>query len=235
MSDSQRPTVDLEARAIIFDLDGTLIDTYDTHRTAWRDACREAGIELTDEMFAWSFGRNNPTIIERLWTDAGRPCPTPEEMEHIAEKKEDDFRATLLHDRPVMPGVPDFCRRMASQGWLLGIGTSAPKGNLDAARRVLDLDDCITAAATGDELTRGKPDPEVFQLVASRLGVLPRRCVVIEDAPAGIDAAIAGDMTAIGIASTGRTPQELSHASLVVASFEELDDRTMNEFVPLTD
>ena len=66
------------ARAIIFDLDGTLIDTYDTHRDAWRDTCREAGIDLTDEMFAWSFGRSNPTIIERLWSDAGRSRPSAE-------------------------------------------------------------------------------------------------------------------------------------------------------------
>ena len=220
---------------MIFDLDGTLIDTYEAHRAAWRNACAAAGIELTDEMFAWSFGRGNPTIIERLWTDAGLPHPSPMEMERIAHAKEEDFRSTLLRERPVMPGVPAFCRRMAARGWRLGIGTSAPEGNLEVARRVLDLDDCIAASANGDELSRGKPDPEVFLLVAERLGVLPERCVVVEDAPAGVDAAIAGGMTAVGIASTGRTPQELSHASLVIDAFEALDDPTMDRLVPEVD
>jgi len=219
-------------RAIIFDLDGTLIDTYDTHRDAWRDTCREAGIDLTDEMFAWSFGRSNPTIIERLWSDAGRSRPSAEELERIAERKEDDFRRALLRDRPVMPGVPEFCRRMLDRGWSLGIGTSAPRGNLDAALGILEIGDAITAAATGDELTRGKPDPEVFQLVATRLGVPPHRCIVVEDAPAGVDAALAAGMTAIGIASTGRTRGELSHASVVVDSFEEIDDPTLDNLVP---
>lgn len=232
MTAATRTEGEVDPRAVIFDLDGTLIDTYETHRIAWRDTCAGYGIDLTDAMFAWSFGRNNPTIIERLWSDAGHDRPSPRGMEEIAERKEDDFRRALARERPVMPGVPELCRRLATRGWRLGIGTSAPRGNLEAAMDILGLADCIGAAATGDEVTRGKPDPEVFQLVATRLQVQPSRCIVVEDAGAGIDAAIAAGMSSIGIVSTGRTRSELEHASLVIHDFQELDDSSLDTLVP---
>ena len=90
-------------RGAIFDLDGTLIDTYDAHHAAWRSACAANGIELTTGMFAWSFGRTNPSIIRRFWADAGRPVPTDAEIDPY-------WRRLIEHnrDRLIDPANPDL-------------------------------------------------------------------------------------------------------------------------------
>ena len=209
-------------RGAIFDLDGTLIDTYQAHHDAWHSACAAHGIDLTPEMFAWSFGRTNPSIIRRFWADAGRPDPTDEEIDAVAEEKEADFRAELTGDFPAMPGVPDLLADLRRSGFRIAIGTSAPRGNLELAVDLLGIGDLVDASVCGGEVTHGKPDPEVFVLAAERLGIPVARCVVVEDAGAGIDAAHAGGMAAVGIVSTGRTHAELDHADLVVDRFDSL-------------
>ena len=202
--------------AAIFDLDGTLIDTYDAHHAAWRTACAANGIELTPAMFAWSFGRTNPAIIRRFWADEGRAEPDDGTIERVAEAKETDFRTELDRSFPAMPGVPELIAGLRERGFAVAIGTSAPRENLELAVDRLGIADLIDASVCGGEVTLGKPDPEVFLLAAKRLGVPPDRCVVVEDAGAGIDAAQAGGMSSIGIVSTGRTDAELAHADLVV-------------------
>lgn len=209
-------------RGAIFDLDGTLIDTYQAHHAAWHSACAAHGIDLTPEMFAWSFGRTNPSIIRRFWADAGRPDPTDEEIDAVAEEKETDFRTELARDFPAMPGVPELLRELRNGGFRIAIGTSAPRGNLELAVGLLGIEDLVDASVCGGEVTHGKPDPEVFVLAAGRIGVPTSRCVVVEDAGAGIDAARAGGMAAVGIVSTGRTHAELDHADLVVDRFDSL-------------
>ncbi|MAB72644.1 MAG: hypothetical protein CMJ54_09075 [Planctomycetaceae bacterium] len=208
--------------AAIFDLDGTLIDTYDAHHAAWRTACAANGIELTPAMFAWSFGRTNPAIIRRFWADEGRAEPDDGTMERVAEAKETDFRTELDRSFPAMPGVPELIAGLRERGVAVAIGTSAPRENLELAVDRLGIADLIDASVCGGEVTLGKPDPEVFLLAAKRLGVPPDRCVVVEDAGAGIDAAQAGGMSSIGIVSTGRTDAELAHADLVVDRFDVL-------------
>ncbi len=210
-------------QAAIFDLDGTLIDTYEAHQAAWRDACARNGIELTPAMFAWSFGRTNPSIIRRFWQDAGRPEPDAETIDRVADQKESEFRAELVRRFPAMPGVPELMEGLHAAGFGIAIGTSAPRENLDLALRELGVAELVTASVCGPEVAHGKPDPEVFLLAASRLGVDPSRCVVVEDAGAGIDAARAGGMASIGLVSTGRTPEELAHADLVVDRFDRME------------
>lgn len=212
-------------RGAIFDLDGTLIDTYDAHHSAWRSACAANDIEMTTEMFAWSFGRTNPSIIRRFWADVGRPEPSDAEIEAVAEEKEADFRAELARDFPAMPGVPELLADLRRHGFRIAIGTSAPQGNLDLAVELLGIGDLLDASVCGTEVTHGKPDPEVFMLAARRIGLEPGCCVVVEDAGPGIDAARAGGMGAIGIVSTGRTHAELDHADLVVDRFDSLQVR----------
>jgi beta-phosphoglucomutase len=121
-----------------------------------------------------------------------------------------------------MPGVPELVLGLRETGFAIAIGTSAPRENLELAADRLGIADLIDASVCGGEVTHGKPDPEVFLLAAERLGVSPGRCVVVEDAGAGIDAAQAGGMSSIGIVSTGRTAAELDHADLVVDRFDVL-------------
>lgn len=208
--------------AALFDLDGTLIDTYDAHHAAWRTACAANGIELTPEMFDWSFGRTNPAIIRRFWADHGRPEPTDAEIDTVAEEKEHDFRTQLDRRFPAMPGVPELLRGLRAAGWRIAIGTSAPQANLDLAVDRLGIAGLVDATVCGTEVSHGKPDPEVFLKAAERTGTAPGSCVVVEDAGAGIDAGKAGGMRTIGLVSTGRTHAELAHADLVVERFDRL-------------
>lgn len=222
--------MDASQSGAIFDLDGTLIDTYEAHRAAWATACAAHGIDLTAEMFSWSFGRTNPSIIRRFWSDHGRDDPTDEEIDAVAERKESDFRSRLIRESPVMPGVPELFAALRADGFRIAIGTSAPRGNLELAVEILGIETLVDASVCGGEVTHGKPDPEVFVLAARRMGVPAARCVVMEDAGAGIDAARAGGMAAIGIVSTGRTHRELDHADLVVERFDSL---RVDDFVRL--
>jgi beta-phosphoglucomutase len=215
------------AFAAIFDLDGTLIDSYDAHHRAWKAVCRAHGIDLTPAQFDWSFGRTNPAIIERIWPDAGLPEPDEASSGNIADEKETDFRNELERSFPTMPGAPELLVDLDQAGWKLAIGTSAPRGNLETALRLLPEAGRLQATVCGDEVVRGKPDPEVFLLAAERLGVPPEHCVVIEDAGHGIDAAHAAGMASVGLVSTGRTTEELAHAHLVVQELTELDSRRL--------
>ena len=218
--------------AALFDLDGTLIDTYDAHHAAWRTACAAHGIDLTPEMFAWSFGRTNPAIIGRLWPDHGFALPDEVAMNAIAEEKESDFRAELDRAFPAMPGVPELLRGLRDAGWHIAIGTSAPQENLDLAVDRLGIAEFVDATVCGTEVTHGKPDPEVFLLAANRVGMDPAACIVVEDAGAGIDAGKAGGMRTIGLVSTGRTHAELAHADLVVERFDQLTLEHFQSLVP---
>ena len=121
-----------------------------------------------------------------------------------------------------MPGGPALLASLRGAGWRLAVGSSAPPANVAASIEGLDADELFEASITGDDVRHGKPDPEVFLLAASRLGVPCDRCVVFEDAPAGIEAARRAGMACVGLASKGRTREELAAADLVVDALEAL-------------
>ena len=217
--------------AALFDLDGTLVDTYDAHFQAWRETCAPHGVDVNLERFTRSFGRTNPPIIRDLWKDCGLAEPEESLMTEIADEKERRFRELLDNAFLPMPGAVQLIRNLHDAQWSIGIGTSAPQANLDQGVQGLGIDDIVGATSCGDEVRHGKPDPEVFLLCAQRLGASPEQCVVIEDAPAGVDAAKNAGMASIGLASKGRTRAELSHADLVIDSLEELDPDTFTRIL----
>jgi len=220
----------MSRRAVIFDLDGTLIDTYDAHFAAWKTACEPYGIPVTVESFQRDFGRANPPIIRALWSDGNLAPPDAELIARVADEKEALFREILADDFREMPGATSLLRSLAEDGWLLGIGTSAPQANLDQGIDGLGIRDIIGATTCGEEVEHGKPDPEVFLLCAQRLGADPAASVVVEDAPAGIEAAKRAAMASIGLASKGRTREELHEADRVVDTLESL---STDDFVQL--
>ena len=217
--------------AAIFDLDGTLVDTYDAHMKSWQDMAGSIGHELTESQFSKQFGRTNDPIIRELFEWAGRPVPTADEISHYADRKEADFRSMVQEHFPEMPGATTLMESLHDEGWRLAAGTSAPMANAQLFREKLGCGRLFETIVTGDDVTHGKPDPEVFLLAASRLGVPASACVVIEDASAGVESARRAGMPAVAIASKGRTREELSAARLVIDSLEEIGPERLSQII----
>lgn len=204
-------------RAVLWDVDGTLIDSSEYHWLSWRDALAAENFPITREQFAAIFGRRNDEILRDYF---GADFPAAE-VARVGEAKETRYRA-LLSERGVtlLPGVRRWLDRLKGDGWLQAMASSAPRANLEAIIGALGIGDYFAAVVSAEDVTRGKPDPQVFLAAADRLGVAPSACVVVEDAPAGVEAARRAGMRAVGVL-TGH--QDLP-ADLVVRTLDELPD-----------
>lgn len=214
--------------AAIFDMDGVLVDTYHAHFRSWRELAESEGIELTEADFSASFGRTSREIIAHHWKLEGG---AGERVDELDRRKEAAFRRLLEEDFPAMPGAVELLGALRASGFRLAVGSSAPPENVEAVVSRLGIGDLLGAVVTGADVVRGKPDPQVFLLAAERLGVAPGQCVVVEDAPPGVKAAKTAGMAAVGMASTGRTAQELAEADLVVGSLSELSPAGLRELI----
>ena len=213
----------------IFDMDGVLVDTYHAHFESWLAMAEPEGLTFTVAEFAPTFGRTSREIIAHFWGD-GRY--NDREIAELDDRKEAAFREIIAADFPAMPGVGELLGALHQRGFRLALGSSGPPENIDLVLDRLDARKLFDAIVTGMDVTRGKPDPQVFLIAAERLGVPPERCAVVEDAPAGVAAANAAGMLSIGLASTGRTRESLAEADLVVDSLAELSPKLLAELIP---
>lgn len=207
-------------QAVIFDVDGVLVDSYQAHFESWRLACREHGFAMTQDQFVATFGRTSREIIVELWGDR---FTTPQSVAELDDCKEAFFRELLQRDFPAMDGAAELIHALHQARFRLAVGSSGPPDNVNLVLDRLQSRACFDGVVTGTDVQRGKPDPQVFLLGAERIGVAPPHCVVIEDAPAGVAAAHAAGMKCIAIASTGRVRESLLAADLVVNSLREVD------------
>lgn len=213
----------MSGQAAIFDLDGTLIDSYAAHFKAWTSVAAEIGHTLTEPQFQTQFGLKNEPILMELHELAGRPLPSAEQVAQLAEQKELRYRAMIADAFPEMTGASSLIIALQHAGWKVAIGSSAPTANIDfSVERFNRMGVAFDAVACGDDVKCGKPAPDVFLLASARLGVAPASCVVLEDAAVGIDAARNAGMVSVGVCSTGRTRAELSHATMVVDGLDAL-------------
>lgn len=206
--------------AVLFDLDGVIVDSRPHHLSAWERWAREHGVEAPPDYFHRTFGLRNDAIIGGLL-----PGIAPEELRRHAETKEALFRESARGALQTLPGVRELLDFLDEQGIPKAIVTSTPRANLEVILDALRLRDRFDALVAEEDATRGKPDPEGFLVAAERLRVPPERCVVIEDAPAGLQAAKAAGMRAIGVTTT-RPAADLGDADLVVESLAEEVVRT---------
>jgi beta-phosphoglucomutase len=208
------------SQAVIFDVDGVLVDSYHAHYQSWQLVCREHGLEMTLDQFVATFGRTSREIIVELWSDK---FATPAKVAQLDDRKEELFRDILRRDFPHMDGAADLIDNLQRSGFRLAVGSSGPPDNVNLVLDQLQRRSAFQGVVTALDVQRGKPDPQVFLLGARRVDVPPQRCVVIEDAPAGVAAAHAAGMKCIAIVSTGRVRESLQAADLTVDSLRELD------------
>jgi beta-phosphoglucomutase len=190
---------------VIWDMDGTLVDTAELHFAAWEAVCAERGRPFTRGEFAATFGRRNPEIIAYLFGDTMSPA----EAEHLADEKEDRYRAAARRQGVVpLPGVRTLLEGLQRIGAAQAIGSSAPRANLELILELAKVAQFFDAVVSSEDTQRGKPDPQVFLIAAERLGISPSRCVVLEDAVAGVEAAHAGGMRCIAVTFVGHHPAD---------------------------
>lgn len=202
---------------IIFDVDGVLIDSAEAHFESWRRLGQEHGVAITRAQFVPTFGRHNRDIIPMLFDQHNT-----ESVAALSDRKEAIYRDIVHDNLPIVAGGAELIANARAAGFRLAVGSSAPRANIDLVLEAMDVGGRFDAVISAEDVQRGKPDPQVFLLAATRLGLEPQRCAVIEDAPAGIQAAKAAGAVAVGIAIY-HSKDRLAEADLVVGALRELE------------
>lgn len=199
-------------RAAIFDLDGVIIDTAHYHYIAWKRLASEFNINLTKEHNELLKGVSRIRSLEII-LELGNVQLSEEEKERYANKKNSWFVEYIESIRPeeIFPGVPELIQSMRDQGIKVALASSSK--NAPRVIELLKIEHLFDTMVDGTMITHTKPDPEIFLLAASRLGVIPSECVVFEDAEAGVEAALAAGMKCVGVGST----EQLGKANRVIA------------------
>lgn len=211
---------------VIFDMDGVLIDSYRAHFFSWQQMLRNHGFDITERQFAATFGLNNHDIFARLY-----PAIPSEEYPAMAREKEEAFRGIITMDFPEMDGASELVAALYHADAVLGIGSSGPPENLEVLLRKLPGGRYFTAVTNGSEIARGKPDPEIFLKTAAKMGLPPKKCVVVEDAVAGVKAGKGAGCAVIALTGTaGR--EQLSEADCIVDSLRELTPDAFKTLLP---
>lgn len=201
--------------AVVFDMDGVLIDSHPVHRTAWRDFLRSIGSQVSEQDLGFVLeGGTRADILRHFLGPLSEP-----ELQEYGKRKDEIFRS-LEHQIAAIPGVIDFLRQLNRSGISTAVATSASEIRSFATIERMGLADCFEVIITASDVGAGKPDPEVYRLACARLNVRPERSLAFDDAPAGILAARSARMRSIGVAQNGMARRLLeTGAERVIPNF----------------
>ncbi len=182
----------------IFDMDGVLVDNARYHIKAWKVLGREIGRDLTDVQVRRVFGQRNSEMLQALFDKA----LAPDHVVRYSERKEAIYRGLIAPELTPVPGLIEFLEELKRDRFKAAVATSGPDENVDLVMTRLSLRPWFDAIVTGAEVSRGKPDPDIFLLAAARLGLDARECIVFEDSTSGIEAARRAGSPCVALATT---------------------------------
>lgn len=205
----------------LFDWDGVVIDSSKQHEESWELLAAEIGKPLPADHFLRGFGMKNQVIIPEIlgWTR------DPEEIQRYSLRKEELYRE-IVRERGIapLPGVLGLLRLLNDHGVPCAVASSTHRENIEAIFDAIGVREYFAAVVTAEDVSRGKPDPEVFLRSAAKIGRDPHNCVVFEDAHVGIEAGLAAGAKVIAVATTNPL-DSLGRADLAVASLQDVSWR----------
>lgn len=202
-------------------MDGVIVDNLPYHVEAWLLFCQHNGIPLTREVFYKELnGMNSKDTFEWFY----RKEMTRSEVEKLEEEKELLYRGFYAAHRKPAEGLLSFLQELRLRGIKTALATSAGPGNIDFIVDGLGIRDQFDAIIGGAEVTKGKPDPEIYLKAAALVGVAPEDCWVIEDSLQGIASGLAAGARVVGI-TTSHTAKELAHTQVIASNFVGLYEK----------
>lgn len=205
-------------QAVIFDLDGVIVDTAHYHFIAWQRLARELGVNFSEKENEQLKGVSRMKSLEIILELGKITLPEQKKIE-LADKKNSWFVEYIKAVKPeeIFPGVREMLKKLKSQGIKIGLASSSK--NADTVISLLEIKDEFDAVVDGTMIVHTKPDPEIFLLAAKKLGIVPQNCLVFEDAEAGVEAALAAGMKCVGVGST----EQLGKANFHVRRTADFD------------
>jgi beta-phosphoglucomutase family hydrolase len=214
----------------IFDWDGVIIDSGKLHAQSWRLLASELGTTIAPDSFIRGFGMKSARIIEEIHGWAHEPS----EIARLTNRKEALYRELVASGEIApLPGVVEWLHRLHEAGVPCAVASSTQRLNIDAVLNRIGLQQAFQEIISAEDVTHGKPNPEVFMKAAARLQIAPERCVVFEDAHVGIQAAHAAGMKVVAVATT-HPAEQLSAADLVVRRLDDLDVEQISTLLRLS-
>ncbi|MFX0022990.1 MAG: HAD family hydrolase [Candidatus Hermodarchaeota archaeon] len=213
---------------VIFDMDGVLADTGPIHYESWVKMATEIGMEFTRDIFEETFGQQSPTITRKLVGSEADEIL----VEKWASLKEEYYREMVRKKLVPLPGVISILKALKSEGFKLAVGSSGPPENVELLLSQLKIKSFFDIIITAVDVKKGKPDPEVFLNAANNLNINPQNCIVIEDAPVGIEAAKRAGMISIALTTT-HNKAELNDANLVIKDLTEISIKDIKNLFEL--
>jgi HAD superfamily hydrolase (TIGR01509 family) len=204
-------------RAVIFDMDGVIVDSEPHHERAFLEVMRALGYAGTHGLrFADYVGRSD----RQLWQDFVAKNKPKQAVEELAAMKRARLLELIRREQPVFNGLPGLIEKLATR-YVLAVASGSEREIVEEVLRMANLGPFFTAVVTDTEVPHGKPAPDIFLRAAEQLGLPPADCCVIEDSRPGVAAALAAGMRVIAITNTHRA-EELSDATYIVRSYEEI-------------
>ena len=211
-------------RALIFDMDGTMVESMPAHAKAWDLFRQRHHLSLSvDEILQRTTGRNGIECVRLL---LGEDLPE-EEAKRLIDEKEADYRHIFADHFREVAGFAEFARRAQARGLKIAVATAGDRNNLHFVLERVHVNP--EAEVRGDQGLPGKPEPDIFLEAAKQLGVAPQDAIVFEDAPFGIEAAKRAGMRAVAICST-HSAEELAGPH-VVATVRDYHELMKNDFL----
>jgi beta-phosphoglucomutase len=188
----------MPVKAVIFDLDGVIVSTDNYHYLAWKNLADKMNIYFDEKINNRLRGVSRMQSLDILLEKASREFSENEKM-HLAFEKNEHYKELLKNLSPndILDGVMDFCTSLKNHKIKLAIGSSSK--NARTILKYIGLDNYFDVVIDGNDISKSKPDPEVFTKAAKSLEIAPCNCVVIEDAYAGVEAALSADMKVVGV------------------------------------
>lgn len=203
----------------VFDLDGVLIDSGPYHYESWKQLARLYGLDFPESLFRETFGMPNFLILPRLFR---KPDMSVEEIRRLSDQKEELFRKVAGKADLWLPGARECLERLKQSGIPLALYTSTPRSNVLFFKQNLGLDRYFKVIITGDDVSRGKPDPEGFLLAMDALHCPPEQCVIFEDSPAGIEAGRKAGAIVVALTTT-HPAEKLKGAHCYLSDLSSVD------------